>query len=487
MGFDSLFTGISGLNAYQSEIDMISNNIANVGTVGFKGQDMTFADMYYQSLGYATAPTQTLGGVDPQQVGIGVKVSSVSTDFSQGGLETTGVATDMAINGDGFFILNNVNGTGAPVYTRDGHFSLNSSGVLYDPATGMAVQGYMAASNGTVTPSGAPGTITLPIGLSMQSAATGGANAVKYGPSGDAEFDVQYAGSLDQAQYSAEAATPGSGQSQTISTTIYDSLGNPHEATVTFSPVGPNTPPATAMPATVNNASGTAVAPATRWKYSITFADGTTPTATASSGYLFFDGSGNFINTSSSATGTPVHAAGSAASGTDGNLLGIPAAGGWPGGDNAAAANIGLDFSSMHSLSGSATATTLNQNGYPAGTLSNISVGQDGTVTGAFTNGQQKTLAQVALATFQNENGLQRTGSNGYVPTANSGLAQVGTASSGRFGAIIAGSLEQSNVSVADQFTKMIVAQRAFEANTRGITTADQNLQTVINMRATEN
>jgi len=142
---------------------------------------------------------------------------------------------------------------------------------------------------------------------------------------------------------------------------------------------------------------------------------------------------------------------------------------------------------SATSLAGNSTANVLSQNGFASGTLANITIAQDGTVQGAFTNGQVRTLAQVALATFQNEGGLTRTGGNAFSETNASGLAQIGTAGVGRFGGIVSGSLEQSNVSLADQFTKLIVAQRAFEANTRGITTADQNLQTVINLRASEN
>ncbi len=496
MAFDSLFTGISGLNAYQSQIDMISNDIANVDTTGFKGQRMTFADLYYQSQGFASAPTQTSGGVNPQEVGLGVRVNSIDTNFSQGGLETTGINTDLAINGDGFFVLNNVNGTGQPIYTRDGAFSLNSNGVLYDPSSGLAVQGFMANANGQIQ-GGTPGTITVPIGLAMQATATGAANATKYGPANNTNFDVSFGGSLNQTQYAAEAATAGSGAPQTVSTTIYDSLGNAHEATITFSPVGPNTPvggpppaPAGALPSVPPMAGGAPVQAASRWSYKITFADGTAPAT--NSGYAFFDQNGQFLNTSSTAN---------AAAGTFGTV-GVPtaaqgdvlsiAAGGWPAGDNSAAApTIGLDFSNMSSLAAgsgsSSSATVLNQNGFAAGTLSNITIGQDGTITGAFTNGQQKTVGQVALATFQNEDGLHRLGGNGFQQTANSGLAQVGFASSGRYGAIVSGSLEQSNVSLADEFTKMITAQRAFEANTRGISTADQNMQTVINIRASEN
>jgi len=200
MAFDSLFTGISGMNAYQSQIDMISNNIANVGTIGFKGQRMTFADQFYNSLGFASAPTQSRGGVNPSEVGIGVRVKGVDTIFAQGGLQTTGINTDLAINGDGFFMLRNVDGSSAPVYTRDGSFSLNSNGLLYDPASGMSVQGYMANAQGQITSTGSPGNVTIPIGLTSQ--ATGTGFGAKVGPSnGDKMFDIAMGGNLDQTQW----------------------------------------------------------------------------------------------------------------------------------------------------------------------------------------------------------------------------------------------------------------------------------------------
>lgn len=486
MGFDALFTGISGLNAYQDQIDMISNNIANVGTVGFKGQRMTFADLFYQTQGFASGATQTNGGVNPQEVGLGVKTNTIDTNFSQGGLETTGINTDMAINGDGFFILRNTDGSGQPVYTRDGAFSLNSNGVLYDPATGLAVQGFMANSNGVVSSSGTPGTVTIPIGLQMQATGTGATNAVKLGPQNDKEFDMSFGGSLDQTQYAAEAATPGSGVAKTLTTTIYDSLGNAHQATITFTPIAPNSAGGPyPLPASLTDASGNTHNVGTRWKYTVTFADGTTPTAGTNTGYAFFDTNGQFINTSAASGGGAGHTTGTAAAPGQGNALTIA---NWPAGDNATTGGtVGFDFSNMSALAGTPTANVLAQNGYSAGTLSNITVGQDGTITGSFSNGQQKTVAQVALATFQNEGGLHRAGGNFFQQTANSGLAQVGAANSGRYGAIVSGSLEQSNVSLANEFTKMIVAQRAFEANTRGISTADQNLMTVLNIRGSEN
>src|SRR3978361_2225941 len=125
MAFDSLFIGVTGLTAFQNQIDVISNTIANGATVGYKAQNVPFQDLLYQNQGFASAPSQTRGGVNAQQVGDGVKIGSIDTDFAQGGLQTTGINTNLAINGDGFFTLNNIDGSGSPTYTRDGDFSLN--------------------------------------------------------------------------------------------------------------------------------------------------------------------------------------------------------------------------------------------------------------------------------------------------------------------------------------------------------------------------
>ena len=249
MAFDSLYTGISGLNAYQSWIDLLSNNIANIGTYGFKGQRMTFADQFYNQLGYASGPTTTNGGVNPQEIGLGVKVNTIDTLFNQGGLETTGVNTDLAINGNGFFVLANANGTGTPSYTRSGAFSLNQNGLLYDPGSGLAVQGYMANAQGQISASGLPGAITIPLG--QQEQATGTGFGVKTGPtSTDKVFDVSFGGNLDQTQWAqalnySVGGAPTNGQPYTISTTIYDSLGVAHQATITYTPDAAGATPAT--------------------------------------------------------------------------------------------------------------------------------------------------------------------------------------------------------------------------------------------------
>ena len=487
MAFDSLFVGVSGLNAYQNQIDVISNNIANVGTTGFKSQRITFQDLLYQTQAFSTAPSQTRGGINAIQAGLGVKTGTIDTVFQQGGLNTTGINTDLALNGDGFFVLGDANGGGTPVYTRDGAFSLNQNGLLYDPSSGKAVLGYLPNAAGVITQTGQPGIVQIPLGLKSQAVGTG--FGVKSGPTNDKVYDVSFGGNIDQTKYISAATTNGTAALITMSTTIYDTLGTSHLVNITFQPVTSSVSPPTAagqLPFNVNNTSGTPVAAATRWAFTVTPTDGST--FNANSGYVFFDQNGQFINTSSAAVPGTVHAAGQTTSTAAGDQLTVANWNSPPGANNAVTLTatpgpIGLDFSLMSSLAGASTATTISQNGYGQGTLSNISIGQDGTITGAFTNGQNSTLGQVAVATFQNEQGLIRQGSNQFVTSANSGLAQLGTAASGRFGSIVSGSLEQSNVSLADEFTKMIFAQRSFEANSKSITTADQDLQTVISIK----
>jgi flagellar hook protein FlgE len=496
MPTDSLFTAVSGLNAYQNAIDVISNNIANVGTTGFKDQNITFQDLLYQTQAFATAPSQTLGGTDPQNEGLGVKTATIDNNFSQGGFQTTGINTDLAINGDGFFILKNVDGSGSPVYTRDGHFGINSNGILYDPSSGLAVDGYTANNAGVVNANGAPSTIQIPLGLKSQAVGTG--FGTKTGPTGDTEFDVQFGGNLDQTLYL--QANTGAATSVTISTTIYDSLGNSHLINVTFTPVtsgeavagfGAGLNPTAAQ---VTNTAGTLTSVGTEWEYQISGGDPTDPLTAelaafpaSATGFAFYDQNGQFINTTQTAAGTgATHVAGSAAAQNQGNLLtianwGAPANNSSPT-TAAVPAAIALSFADMSSLAGSSTATTVSQNGYGQGTLSNITIGQNGAITGSFSNGQSQTLAQLVLATFQNPQGLSNIGSSQFTQTANSGLAQINTPGSGQLGTIVSGSLEESNVDLSNEFVKMIEAQSAFTANSKSISVAQQNDQTVLNL-----
>jgi flagellar hook protein FlgE len=509
MAFDSLFIGVSGLDAFQQQIDVISNNLANVGTTGFKSQNVNFEDLLYQAQSYPTAPTTTNGGIDGQNVGLGVKVGSIDTDFSEGTLETTGVNTNLALNGDGFFVLNNTQGTGTPTYTRNGDFELNSNGVLYDPSSGLAVMGYTANAAGVVTASNTPGAIQIPLGLTSAAVATGA--GAKTGPTGDQVFDVAYGGNLDQTNYATAASNGAVAASQitTISTTIYDSLGNAHLVDVTFQPeisvVGGAYPTnGMGLPSTVSNAAGAQVTAATEWSYTITSTDGTlfndgsgTTSTSTTPQYVFFDQNGQFINTSGTpipptptapATPTDVHLSGADPSATDGNQLSVAQWGTGTGNNSTSttapvpAGPIGLSFADMTSLAGNSTADTVSQNGFTTGTLSNLTIGSDGVITGAFSNGENQTLGQVVVARFQNEDGLTQVGSSQFEQSANSGLAQLGTAGTGTLGKIVAGSLEESNVSISGEFTKMIFAQNAYTANSKSITIANQDLQTAVNL-----
>ena len=500
MAFDSLFIGVTGLTAYQNQIDVISNNIANVGTVGYKGQNVTFQDLLYQNQGFASAPTTTRGGINAQQVGDGVKIGAIDTDFTQGGLQTTGINTNLAINGDGFFTLNNVDGGGTPSYTRDGDFSLNQSGYLYDPTSGLAVLGYPVQANGSISQVAPPQPIQVPFGL--KSIAVGTGFGVKSGPTNDTQFDVSLGGNLNQTDYISAVSSLGVNvTATTITTTVYDSLGGSHELQITYQPAtgSANGGVTIAAGTTIANVNGVGVTAATEWQYTVTSTDGSALLATADSGYVWYDQNGQFINTSNN--GNPAsatfatHTAGTAPTGSvaggAGDVVGITQWGAPAGANNATTvgpttanpAEIGLDFSNMTALATAATANTVSQNGHTAGILSNITIGQDGTITGAFTNGLSQTLGRLALASFQNEDGLTRQGDNQFTASANSGLAQYGFAGNGRLGTIDAGALEQSNVSIASEFTKMILAQRSFEANAKSITTADQNLQTVIQLK----
>lgn len=507
MAFDSLFTGVSGLNAYQNQINVISNNLANVGTTGFKSQNVNFEDLLYQAQAFPTAPTATSGGVNGQNVGLGVKTGSIDTVFTQGGLQTTGVNTNLALNGDGFFVLNNPAGSAVPTYTRNGDFSLNAKGTLYDPSSGLAVMGYTANSAGVITGTGTPAALQIPLGLTSEAVATGA--GTKTGPTGDQNFDVSFNGNLDQTNYvtAVSNGAVAAGQISTVSTTIYDSLGGAHLVDITFQPqitanggIAPTN--GALLPLQVANSQGAMVTAATEWTYTITSTDGTTfnngaGTSTSSvPQYMFFDQNGQYINTSSSPNAPSEapglvneHLVGAPASAVAGNQISVAQWATPANANNAAsqvnpvpAGPIALDFSGMTALAGNGNPNVASQNGYAAGTLSNLTIGQDGTITGAFTNGLSQTLGRVVVATFQNEQGLTRVGSSQFEASANSGIAQIGTASTGQLGSIVAGSLEQSNVSIAGEFTKMIFAQNAYTANSKSITVANENLQTVVGL-----
>jgi flagellar hook protein FlgE len=421
---------LSGLDANSAALATTANNLANLNTIGFKDQQIEFADLFYQNLG-------TDGAGDPIQQGAGVQVSSQTSDFTQGDVSATGVDTDVAINGNGFFVVEE---NGVQSYTRAGNFEIGTNNLL-ETAGGQTVMGY-PATNGVVNTSA--GLSTLELGAGTSSPATATAN-------------LQMTTNLN--------ATGGVGSTYSTTATIYDSLGAPHQLTVTYTNTGVNT-----------------------WSYqlSIPSADlsptvsGTPPVSTPQTGILqtgtlTFDGNGNLISdtqgTGAAAT-PPTDITASISGFADG------------------ASNQTFNWNVLNGttpvitqLAAANSTASIEQDGTASGTLQSFSIGSDGTITGSFSNGTTATLGQIALASFADEQGLSRNGDNTYSTTLASGQPTIGAPTSGGLGSITGGSLEASNVDIATEFSNLIVAQRSYEANARVITTFDQIEQDTIALK----
>jgi flagellar hook protein FlgE len=386
----SLYSGISGLRAHQTMLDVTGNNIANVNTTAFKGSATQFQDTLSQLSQAAGAPTADAGGSNPAQVGLGVQVAGISTNFTQGSSQTTGKASDMLISGDGFFITQE---GGESVYSRAGSFDFDSAGRLVTPS-GAIVQGWTAV-DGVVNEGGALGDISLPL------------NTVT---AGDETTAAVMGGNLPS-----DAAV---GTSLVRDIKVYDAAGAARTVSLTFTSTGPGA-------WNVAGADGTATAATT-----LAFTAGklTTPGALTVNG-------------------------------------------------------IAVDMSALTGLAGLSTAAVTSQNGSAPGSLESYAFGADGTLVGLFSNGEQKALGRIALATFTNPGGLEKTGSNGYRATFNSGTPEVGAPGSTGLGSLTGGALEMSNVDLSQEFTNLIVAQRGFQANARIITTSDEVLQELTNLK----
>ena len=405
----AMYSGISAIEAHQERMDVIGNNIANVNTTAYKAGRVTFQDQLSQTIQGAGAPTGNVGGTNPQQIGLGVRVGSIDMMLQQGGLQSTTKPTDMAIQGNGFFMLGDSTGVS---YSRDGSFSLDSSGTLVNSSNGAHVLGWKADVNGKID---ATQQITPASQLSIP---VGGLTAVQ--PSST----VTFGGNLSAESTPATAA-------YTRSVKVYDSLGEPQTVTASF----------------------TRAAAANSWNWSASGGGGAT-----GSGSITFDTSGKETATTGSITLNP----------TDGAAVGQV---------------ITPDFGSVTQISGSSSASPTDQNGFGPGTLQSFSIDQSGAITGNFNNGLTRILGQVALSDFPNPAGLERAGGNTFRPSINSGLASVGQALTSSLGKISTGYLEQSNVDLSNEFTNMIVTQRGFQANTKIVTTVDEMLNNVIQMK----
>ncbi len=549
---NSLFAGVSGLRNHQSMMDVIGNNIANVNSIGFKGSRVTFSDTFNQFIRYGNDPTETAGGTNTYQIGLGMKLNSVDRNWNQGTFERTGIVTDLALQGDGLFVLEN---NGQRFFSRAGAFTFDAAGNLVNPQNGGIVQGKLATEDGVIPPGNNLENIVVDQNLRLPAIAT---TTTSWGGNLDSTSPLTRSENFDQTGNLNSALANGS----TVATTntIYDTNGNAYDMDVVYTK---NANDDWTANITVTDSEGNDVAldiagnPSAAGSYGIgclfdaagnlTTLNGAAPAVlgiTALSGDLQFDfdpttvtqlASSNTLSSSVDNNREPTIVTGSlsifdslgnphtltitytkvddnnwnwsasvpATSGTltansgtiafnaDGSVASISPNPPMPtftpyGG--AAPQQVMLNFGDPNTFNGitqtssDSVVSALSQDGSAAANLTNLSIDQYGFVVGVFSNGQSRQLAQVMLATFPNLNGLTSVGDNMYTVSANSGDPLYAEPGESTGTTIQSGALEQSNVDLSEEFTRMIVAQRGFQANARVITTSDTLLQEITNL-----
>ena len=401
----SMFTAVTGLSSYGNAMGVIGNNIANVGTAGFKSSRATFSDLISSSLA---------GGSGGDQVGLGVYMNDVQTNFTQGSITTTGNTFDLAIDGNGFYLLRD--SAGANFYSRAGQFKVDNIGQVVDSA-GALLQGYQADTNGNITST--IGSITL------------SSSAV-------APQTTTTASILGNLNANATAPTTAFSVSDTTSynfstgMTFYDSLGNSHQMQLYFRKTAANT-----------------------WGVYSQIDGGTAAAQTN----MTFNASGALT-----AGGTQTVTAALTNGAT------TPQA-------------VTVSLAAMTQFGSASGIISQTQDGFASGTLDRISVDKQGHVVAQFTNGQTRPLAQVVLNRFLNPDGLVSNGDNHFLETIDSGAPLSGAPTTNGLGRILSGTIEQSNVDLGKEFVDMIITQRAFQANSRAITTSDEMLQELVNLK----
>lgn len=425
----SLRTGVSGLKVNQVRMDVIGNNIANVNTAAFKRSRVAFNELLGQRL-LGLGRSSGGSGINPASIGTGVAIGSVDQDWGQGTFEYTNVGTDLALSGDGYFIAKGGDGN---VLTRAGNFTFNADGELVT-AGGLPVQGWQYNPDGTLN-TGQLQNIRLDLELNAAPKET--ANA---GVGGNLSANLE-AAALDP------AADPQPFDSQiTMSQVVYDGQGRAHTLVTTFQKTDTNEW-AVASAQLAGDANATPPVPATD--------------LTVSAGTIAFDSDGNLTAPEPATfdiTGTFPN--------TDGDDV-----------------DITLDVADLTQYGGSTTATLSSQDGQAAGRLVGYGIDPSGTLSLNFSNGEQRNVSKIAIAQVNNPNGLEQRGENFYGVTAAAGDLLVGRAGQEVNTSVVAGALEASNVDLANEFTDMIVTQRGYQASARVITTSDELLQELVQLK----
>ena len=468
----SMFSGVSGLRAHQLKMDVIGNNIANVNTVGYKSQRATFQEVFNQTIKGAGSPQAGRGGTNPQQIGLGISLASIDTFHIRGAVQRTDNNTDLAINGDGFFILSNSADFLSRTYTRAGNFTLDEYGNLVAP-NGYRVLGYMEdeernpAPDGSTVLKGVLEGIVISKSKSYPAMATNSATMegnldkdLARVPAGTNPDDID--NYIEYNNLTKTFEVKNGVKVRETTTVFYDSLGGQHKVKFTF---------------IRGLASGTSVGADNEWGVIIQNLDDMSYFAKDDStsvsdppqlsGIVIpiqFDENGKITTGSSNDKATSV-------------ILQIPGNGIFED------MEVKVDFSNLTQFANESTASITNKNGYPQGYLDTFSIGPTGEIYGIFTNGQSRVIGQIALATFKNPAGLEKTSENMYQVTPNSGEPIIGLPGSSGLGALNPGTLEMSNVDLSAEFTEMITTQRGFQANSRIITTSDEMLQELVNLK----
>lgn len=453
----SMYAGVSGLRAHQNKMDVIGNNIANVNTVGYKKGTMTFQEVFSQTIRGASAPQEGRGGTNPQQVGLGVSIGSINTIHTKGPAQRTDNPEDLMIDGEGFFVVSDDTNFENRYYTRAGNFTLDRDGNLVT-ADGYKVLGYVADEEGNITSEVG--------GIRINKSETKAPTVTS---------KICFEGNLDS-----RLEENGEHKADTV---IKDSLGNSYIITFNFKKL-------------TNSQEGNT------WELTV---DRITEQATGN--YIenpSVISEGNSLGLEFDSTGKLARIGGNSLEGEDAEefkvlltgLSGIQFNKNKEGNEidpvspSGTFKNITLfdseDNDSYRLLTQYANdidAKPYAKDGNSSGKLEGYSIDDTGIVVGIFTNGERKALGQIMLAKFDNPMGLQKMGNNFFVDTRNSGEPQFGRAASSGYGPIASGTLEMSNVDLSMEFTEMITTQRGFQANSRIITTSDEMLQELVNMK----
>ncbi|MDP1417971.1 flagellar hook protein FlgE [Peribacillus simplex] len=417
----SMYSGISGLKNLQTKLDVIGNNVANVNTYGFKKSRVTFSDAMNQTVSGASAATANKGGTNSKQIGLGSTIATIDTIHTQSSLQTTGRDLDLGISGDGYFVVKQGDSLS---YTRSGNFYLDDNGTLVN-ANGLKVQAYKVDENGKRSKT--IGDVAVNVNAILPAITT-----TKISVSGNLAADA-----IDGTVFSQQMK-------------VVDEKGKEQTATIYFQKNGDDKWELfDEEPAALGDTSITQPKPFTS---------------------VNFDANGQIVAADKTQTGQTINIS----SGKEDDLDTAVD-------ESVQKVNLDFDFSNLTQVKGSTTAL-VNPNGNKEGKLESFNIGSSGEINGVYSNGLITTLGQLVVAKFSNASGLTKTGGNTFQESINSGTANINIAGEGR-GVIASGSLEMSNVDLSEEFTEMIVAQRGFQSNSRIITTSDEILQELVNLK----